>query len=210
VIKSLLTGNNPLQKGNYYIFFDDNQAFPKFANLEAYIRTRDTLKEASAYYIQFTNLRVNTGHGIIELIGDAGHGMLDPRKSYGNDVKFISWKKPEEVPAILKQCIVQEKTLSQCKPEKMVALFTADLVREGAPLHELLPKNSELKLLTIENLDQPSEKTRYTTALKAKGLEWDVVFMICSSLTDPKILFQLFIGASRAKGKVYVIHACLT
>jgi hypothetical protein len=62
VIKSLLKANNPLQKGNYYILFDDNQAFPKFANLDAYIRTREALKEASAYYMQFSNLRVNTGH----------------------------------------------------------------------------------------------------------------------------------------------------
>ena len=65
LIKSLLKANNPLQKGNYYIFFDDNQAFPKFANLDAYIRTRDTLKEVYAYYLQFSNLRVNTGHGCI-------------------------------------------------------------------------------------------------------------------------------------------------
>ena len=75
VIKSLLKANNPLQKGNYYIFFDDNQAFPKFADLDTYIRTREALKEASAYYIQFANLRVNTGHGITELIQDAGHGQ---------------------------------------------------------------------------------------------------------------------------------------
>jgi archaeosine-15-forming tRNA-guanine transglycosylase len=78
VIKSLLKVNNPIQKGNYYIFFDDNQAFPKIANLEAYVRTREALKESSAYYIQFTNLRVNTGHGITELIRDSGHGLVDP------------------------------------------------------------------------------------------------------------------------------------
>jgi hypothetical protein len=40
--------------------------------------------------------------------------------------------------------------------------------------------------------------------------ELDKVFLVCSSLTDPKNLFQLFIGASRAKGKVYIFFAsCL-
>ena len=62
-------------------------------------------------------------------------------------------------------------------------------------------------MLTIENLDCPSEKVRYTTALRSKGLEWDTVFLVCSSLTDQKNLFQLFIGASRAKGKVFVIYS---
>jgi hypothetical protein len=206
VIKSLLKANNPLQKGNYYIFFDDNQAFPKFASMEAYVRTRDALKEASAYYIQFTNLRVNTGHGIVDLIRDAGCGQVDSNKAYGNDVKFISWKKPGEVPAILRQYTTQEMTLTHCKPGNMVALFTADLLKEGAPLKSLLEVEPALEMLTIENLDKPSEKVHYTTALRSKGLEWDAVFLVCSSLTDPKNSFQLFIGASRAKGRVYVIY----
>jgi len=207
VIKSLLKANNPLQKGNYYLFFDDNQAFPKFADLDTYIRTREALKEASAYYIQFANLRVNTGHGITELIQDAGHGQADPLKNYGNDVKFIAWKTPEEVPCILRQYINQEKTLSQCKPENMVVLFTFDLLKTGSALKELIREEPDIELLTIENLDCPSEKVRYTTALRSKGLEWDTVFLVCSSLTEPKNLFQLFIGASRAKGKVFVIYS---
>jgi len=206
VIKSLLKANNPHQKGNYYIFFDDNQAFPRFANLDAYIRTRETLKEASAYYIQFANLRVNTGHGITELIQDAGRGQADPLKAYGNDVKFISWKTPAEAPSLLRQYINHEQTLSQCTPENMVVLFTADLLKEDSPLKEIIKKESTLELLTIDNLDNPSGKVRYTTALRAKGLEWDTVFLVCSSLTEIKNLFQLFIGASRAKGKVYVFY----
>ncbi len=207
VLKSLLKANNPLQKGNYYLFFDDNQAFPKFADLDTYIRTREALKEASAYYIQFANLRVNTGHGITELIQDAGHGQADPLKNYGNDVKFIAWKTPEEVPGILRQYINQEKTLSRCKPENMIVLFTFDLLKTGSALKELIREEPEIELLTVENLDSPSEKVRYTTALRSKGLEWDTVFLVCSSLTDPKNLFQLFIGASRAKGKVFVIYS---
>ena len=206
VIKSLLKVNNPLQKGNYYTFFDDNQAFPRFANLDAYVRTREALKEASAYYLQFSNLRVNTGHGITDLIQDAIHGNADPRKSYGNDVKFISWKKPAEVSKILRQYIEQEKTLTKCDPGSMVVLFTADLLKVGAPLQEFIGQETNLEMLTNENLDKLSEKVHYTTALRAKGLEWDTVFLVCSSLTEPKNLFQLFIGASRAKGKVYVFN----
>jgi superfamily I DNA/RNA helicase len=159
--------------------------------------------------MQFSNLRVNTGHGITDLIQDAGHGLADPHKIYGNDVKFISWKTPTEVPILLKQYITQEKTLSQCTPENMVVLLTADLMKEGSPIRDLLKEESVLEMLTIDNLDKPSEKVHYTTALRAKGLEWDTIFLVCSSLIEPKNLFQLFIGTSRAKGKVYIIYAHL-
>jgi superfamily I DNA/RNA helicase len=131
----------------------------------------------------------------------------NPDKIYGNDVKFISWKSPAEIPSILRQLINQEMTLIQCNPENMVVLFTADLLKEGSPSKEIIKEEDTLELLTTENLDIPSNKVRYTTALRAKGLEWDVVFLICSSPYEQKNHFQLFIGASRAKVRVLIIHS---
>ncbi len=43
--------------------------------------------------------------------------------------------------------------------------------------------------------------------MEAKGLEWNVVFLICDSKQDQKSNYQLFIGASRAKVKLYVLVA---
>jgi len=57
-----------------------------------------------------------------------------------------------------------------------------------------------------ENCDQHPDKICYTKILKAKGLEWDVVFLVCSDLEDPLAQYQLFIGASRGKGKLHVFH----
>ena len=203
VLRSLLRDNNPLENGNYYIFFDDTQAFPRNQDLGAYVRTRDTLREASAYYMLFSTLRVNTGHGIEELIRDAGNRQTDSGKSYGKDVKFVKWKKPEELPALLNQYIDQERMLCHCSPENMIVLLTSGLTKESSPLPSLLSKNCGIELLTKDNFSTPTAKVRYTTALKAKGLEWDVVFLVTPA-PDESILFQLYIGASRAKGKVFV------
>jgi len=41
--------------------------------------------------------------------------------------------------------------------------------------------------------------------LKAKGMERDFVILVSSAPADKKIMFQLFIGASRAKGKIYLL-----
>ncbi|MDX9948059.1 MAG: hypothetical protein RBS38_11900 [Bacteroidales bacterium] len=41
--------------------------------------------------------------------------------------------------------------------------------------------------------------------LKTKGMERDVVIIVRSAPADKKILFQLFIGASRAKAKIYFL-----
>jgi DNA helicase IV len=48
-------------------------------------------------------------------------------------------------------------------------------------------------------------KTGYTSMLRTKGLEWDIVILISSSLEDQRNYFQLYIGASRARLKVYLL-----
>jgi hypothetical protein len=204
VIKALLHENNPLENGNYYIFFDDTQAFPKVEDTGTYVRTRDTLKAASAYYMLFTNLRVNTGLGISELILDAGNRQIDASKPYGRDARFLYWKNEGEAASMLKQLIEQERMLCQCGPGDMIVLLTADLYRDQEILRPLLLTTAGLELLSVENQGIPAERVRFTTALKSKGLEWDVVFLVCSSLSEANS-FQVFIGASRAKGKVYLL-----
>jgi hypothetical protein len=205
VIKSVLKVNNPLSHGNYYIFFDDSQAYPRKEDLDRYIRTRDTLSDASAYYVLFSNLRVNTGLGLSRLILDAGKGSLDPEMQYGEDVKFSTWKTPEELPGLLDRYIQQEKILGKFDDADMIVLFTADLLKKESAVENSMANDQRFEFLDKNNLSTSPVKARYTTALKSKGLEWDMVFLVTSSIADPKIMHQLFIGASRGKGKVYVM-----
>ena len=61
------------------------------------------------------------------------------------------------------------------------------------------------ELLTAGNYKNASEKIRYTTMLKAKVLERDVVILIASSAAGRHNAFHVFIGASRAKAKVWML-----
>lgn len=203
----LLKVEHPIENGNYYIFFDDSQAFPKAKDLKQYIQTRDTLKKNSACYVLFSNLRVNTGHGLTELIRDAGLGNPDLLNPYGKDVAFVAWKTYPEITVILNKFINQERLLGQFTAKDMMILMTADLLKEDSPFKPIINSEPGFELLTRENVNSTNDKIRYSTALKVKGLEWNVVFIVCSSITEKKSIFQLFIGASRARVKVYIIHA---
>ena len=205
MIKPLLKVNNPIQNGSYYIFYDDSQDYPESGDLGNYIRTRDAFRSSAASYTLVSNLRINTGHGISELIADAASGLFDPAKDYGKDVIIKEWKKSEEALAIIKQATLQEKSLSGISSENIVTLFTAGLLKKESRFPQLLESDGSFELLNSSGYAVYSDNIRYTTILKAKGLERDVVILVCSSISDKKSIFQLFIGASRAKCKIYLL-----
>jgi hypothetical protein len=206
MIKPLLKVNNPIQNGSYYIFYDDSQDYPEAGDLGNYVRTRDAFRSSAASYNLVSNLRINTGHGISDLIASASSGAFDPAKDYGNDVFIKKWKKPEEAVAIIKQAILQEKSLSGIPSENIITLFTADLLKKDSPFPDLLEKDGGFELLNASGYSSQTDKIRYTTILKAKGLERDVVVLVSSDCTDRRNQFQIFIGASRARVKAILIY----
>ena len=205
IIKALLKVNNPLQNGSYFIFYDDSQDYPEAGDLSHYIRTREIFKSYAASYTLISNLRVNTGHGINEFIESAASGTIDILKDYGEDVIIKEWKKPEEVISLTKQLVTREKALGGQPQVKTLVLFTADLLKESSAFPGLLEKDGKFELMLAAGYSGRSEKIRYSTILKAKGLESDIVILVCSPLTNKRNIFQLFIGASRAKCRVYVL-----
>ncbi len=205
VIKALLKVNSPLQNGRYYIFYDDSQDYPGSDDLGYYVRTRDMFKANAASYALTASLRVNTGHGISELINDASAGRVDTDRDYGEDVVVREWKDPEEALRIIRQAVTGEKAVSGFGPESIMVLFSFDLLKEPSPFTELLAAESEFELLRPDNSAEQTDKVRYTTILKAKGLERDVIILVCSSLNQRLDTYQLFIGASRARAKIVLL-----
>ncbi|HNY53747.1 MAG TPA: NERD domain-containing protein [Bacteroidales bacterium] len=206
VIKALLKVNNPLQNGRYYIFYDDSQDYPGNEDLTHYIRTRDMFKSNAASYNLTSNLRINTGHGLDEFIRDASSGLLDTGKDYGRDVFVKGYETATDAMAMMKSCLAREMGLGGIKAEDCLVLFTWDLLRKDSPFVQILEHEESLELLKPDNYGSSSAKIRYTTMLKAKGLEKDVVVLISSSLCNAKNSFQIFIGASRARGKIVMLH----
>lgn len=205
VIKALLKVNNPLQNGRYYIFYDDSQDYPGSDDLGYYVRTRDMFKANTASYALTASLRVNTGHGISELINDASAGRVDTGRDYGEDVVFREWKDPEEALRIILQAVTGEKAVSGFGPESIMVLFSFDLLKEPSAFTALMEANSSFEQFRPDNFREQADKIRYTTVLKAKGLERDVIILVCSSLKQKLNTYQLFIGASRARCKVYIL-----
>jgi len=205
VIKALLKVNNPLQNGRYYILYDDSQDYPGSDDLGYYVRTRDMFKANAASYALTASLRVNTGHGISELINDASAGRVDTGRDYGEDVVLREWKDPEEALRIIRQAVTGEKAVSGFGPESIMVLFSFDLMKGSSPFPALLAVDDAFELLRPENCGEHTGKIRYTTVLKAKGLERDVIILVCSSLKQKLNTYQLFIGASRARCKVYIL-----
>jgi len=207
VIKALLKVNNPLQNGRYYIFYDDSQDYPGSDDLGYYVRTRDMFKANAASYALTASLRVNTGHGISELINDASAGAVDADRDYGEDVVLREWKDPEEALRIIRLAVTAEKAVSGFGPESILVLFSFDLLKEPSTFSALLAAESAFALLRPGNCGEQTDKIRYTTVLKAKGLERDVIILVCSSLNQRLDTYQLFIGASRARARVYLLIA---
>lgn len=205
MLKALLKGNNPLENGRYYIFYDDSQDYPDGSDLTHYIRTRDMFRACAASYNLTDSLRVNTGHGIDGFIRDAASGSVDINKDYGEDVAISGWGSAEEVVRMIKTALAREKGLGGVKCENCIVLFTADLLKEVSEIRALLEQDGGFELVTSGNYSVPSGKMRYTTMLKAKGLERDVVVLVCSPLTDRRNQFQVFIGASRARAKIRLL-----
>lgn len=205
VLKALLKVNNPLQNGRYYIFYDDSQDYPGSDDMGYYVRTRDMFKANAASYILTSSLRVNTGHGINGLIADASEGKFEVNKRYGEDVVIRTYKTPEEALKLIKQAVNQEKTIAGLCSDSILTLFSFDLLKNTSSFLTMLSEDSSFELLTADNCSASSDKIRFTSILKAKGLERDVVILVCSSAVDHLSVYQIFIGASRAKVKVHLL-----
>ena len=172
VIKALLKVTNPLHNGRYYIFYDDSQDYPGSDDLSYYVRTRDMFKANAASYALTLSLRVNTGHGISELINDASTSTVDLGKDYGEDVTIREWKNPEEALKMIKQAVTVEKAVAGFGPESIIVLFSFDLLKEPSPFPTLLAGDSGFELLRPDNCRTRSDRIRYTTILKAR--DWNV------------------------------------
>ncbi len=205
IMKVLLKVNNPIQNGSWHIFYDDSQDYPEAGDLSHYIRTRDAFRNAGASYNLTSNLRVNTGHGISELISATASGIYDAGTDYGTDVRREEWNRPEDAVRLIRQVMLKERYSGGLASERIAVLFASSLLKEGSGLQPLLEDDGEFEQMTDSNYSDPSCKTRYTTILRAKGLEWDVVVLVLSDVDDKKKMFELFIGASRAKARVYIL-----
>ena len=68
---------------------------------------------------------------------------------------------------MIKQAILQEKSLSGIPSENIITLFTADLLKKESPFPLLLKEDGNFELLSSSDYVIKSDKIRFTTILKA-------------------------------------------
>jgi DNA polymerase III delta prime subunit len=174
VLENLIEGGNGIEQGKYYVFYDEKQFLKKNIDLDEYELVLAMLKEYSAIYKLSDNFRAIGGPGIKTLIEEIHENRYDFSKDYGNDVKFIKYKDMGKIPSQIKNLITTEKL----DTKELIVLFTSNIIsgNEGGaakPLDDLM--TSDFVKLNNENLSESTNKIRYTTALKYKGLEDNIV-----------------------------------
>jgi len=201
-----------IDKGNYLIFYDNQQAFRKEHELEEYVLTLDIFKEYAAIYQLYDRYRGVAGSGIISFIGEIQDGTFDLSKKYGADVIISSYKNHDGLLTQVKKWVEEIRNIVNYSPSQMVILFSSNLISgqvgTSKPLDEILHQNNSFVKITLENLcEQIPDKSKYVSALRYKGLERDIVILVIEDVYNQKIdaLHQLLIGASRAKIRLYLL-----
>ena len=208
VLNELLVEDKGIEKGKYFIFYDEKQFLTNNIDIEEYELVLDIFKEFSAIYKLSDNFRAIGGPGIKRLIEEIHERRYNFSEDYGNDVSFIRYDKIENIPSDIIKLIRKESI----KKEELCVLFSSNLINGNAINHKLKPLDNLMSddfiKLNNENLVKETNKIRYTTALKYKGLEDNIIILVVNDLknTERDIVYQFFIGASRAKAKLYVFY----
>lgn len=205
----LAPGKKGIENGEYLIFFDELQAFSSGINQQHYHFTLSYLKHHCAIYRMTDSFRTACVHGLQEFLHDLDTGVVNFKKQYGTDIKINSFEKIEKLPGLLLEAANKLKKTYKLKSDDFIILFSSNLVsgneKNRKPLDDLLDPAVFLKL-DNKNIIHASEKIKYTTALKFKGLDRDAVIVVINDLYNQEIqnLYQLYIGATRAKAKLYI------
>jgi len=206
----LASGEKGIENGEYLIFFDELQAFSSGINQEFYDMTLMYLKHHCAIYRMTDSFRTTCLQGLQEFLLDLDVGVPDFKRKYGRDIQISTYDKVEKLPGLLLSTLTNLKKSCNLSADECIVLFSSNLVsgnnNKDKPLDGLLPPEKFLKLNNI-NITQPSNKIKYTTCLKFKGLDRSAVIVVVNDLYNQKIqtLHQLYIGVTRAKAKLYIM-----
>ena len=211
--KQLNGGGQLYQKKEFIIFYDFLQAYDSGKHAELYNFVMQVIKDYSAYFKLFKSFRTIEGSGIANFLDDTQSGSVDLDKHYGSDLTIKFFSDFEGCLSQVKQFVKNECIKDKVPKNEIVVLFTSNLISGNdvrqylKPLDNKLANDDEFQQLTNENVNSSSEKIQFTTALKFKGLERDVVVMVVQDLFNQshKTLYQLYIGVSRARAKVLLL-----
>ncbi len=206
VLNNLLAdGENGMSIASYLVLYDMAQAFSP-----NYTKTLSLLKHHAAHYKLYENYRATGGEGLNEFIAEIGSGTIDFTKKFGHDVVIQNQKNENEIIPAVKKIIDSHKKHKNLN-EQLAVLFSSNLIgiknNVKRQLQTEIEKDNYFELLTPSKLGTKNHGFWYTSSLKFKGLERDIIILVIKDILNEKsnIMLQLLIGASRAKVKLYVL-----
>lgn len=202
---------NDIISGEYYIFYDNTQAFKNTIDYDQYNLVQDFLNDQSATFIMPVRFRTFGDKGIASFVDDIQQGEFNIQKDYGDSVEFIE-SAIDKIPLVLQNVRNRLIRETSCETSEMVILFTSNLIsgsseQTGVLDAELEQAEGFTKLSNTNLTSLPENTIGFTTMLKYKGLEKEIVILVTSDIQNKKqhILYQLYIGASRAKSRLVVL-----
>jgi len=182
LIENILSSGNGLQNGSYWLLYDDLQGYNK-----ADFETSELLKLYAAHFRLKNRFRAAGNKGILELITDIDTGIFNANKIYGNSVSISEFSDEKHVLKHIKSIWNTERVKRNYKADDSILLFASDLLdpenKKGRVFDHLTESCDFAHLLTKENFGQTeADKIPFTTILRFKGLERNIVFIV---LRDP-------------------------
>ena len=191
-----------IERGTYYIFYDNTQAYTRRVDISQYNFVQDYLNDQSASFIMPVRFRTFGDTGISAFVDDIQQGDFDLEKSYGQNVELLGVKR-DRVKEVLDRKIERLARETNCSAGDMVLLCSSNLESWVEAEFERFTRLTNKNMFSL-----PTDSTGYSTMLKYKGLEKEVVILLVTDAfnQERQILFQLYIGASRAISRLLVMN----
>lgn len=204
-LEAAMADGNGLEKGEFMVLYDHLQAYSSASNGHDNL---NYLMLNAAHYKLSNHFRSSGAQGIIDLITAIDMGIWSPDAQYGPSVDVKTYNSKEQIVNDIRKTYNVQYAKKNYRPEECVVLFSSNLYdykdERDRPFNGLMPADL-FEQANEDNIASP-QKVHYSTALRFKGLERDVVFLVVADLDNPDRNYkhEFFIGVTRAKSKIYI------
>jgi DNA polymerase III delta prime subunit len=115
-----------IEKGTYYVFYDNTQAYTRRMDISQYNFVQDYLHDQSASFIMPVRFRTFGDTGISDFVDDIQQGIFDLKKSYGDNVELLGVRR-NRVAEILGRKMERLVRETDCSAGDMVLLCSSNL-----------------------------------------------------------------------------------
>lgn len=204
IINDFLTEPHGVENGEYVILYDLAQSFSNKGQL-----CYEYIYQNTAKFKLSDNFRASGSSELIGFINNCFRGNVVLNNLY-QDIDVLNYSKRDEITSLLIGHVHQSLGNSHFKMKDMVILNTTNMYKNTENEKSILPlyhDNSSVFNILDDEINEEENRISVTSALRYKGLEKPVVYLIVDDLYSKKykVFFQFLIGISRVQSKLILI-----